>query len=55
MLEEICAELGSNPIYINLSDRQKRQFVKGKEPDLWRWHPDSRKILSWQTIAIQQV
>jgi len=52
VLEEIRSKLESNIIFQGLTDSQKARFFQGKERDLWRWNPDSRRVLSWHDIGI---
>lgn len=52
VLEKFRTTLKSNTVFQSLTDRQRTRFIEGKEPNLWRWHPDIKKILSWQKIAI---
>lgn len=51
-LEQFCDKLESNVVFQNLTEKQKASFFAGKEPNMWRWNPNTKKFLSWEDIGI---
>jgi len=51
-LDKLIDKLKSNTIFQGLAKGKKAQFLTGKNRDLWRWTPATRKVLSWREIAI---
>jgi len=50
-LDRLRQKLESNKIYLSLKENQRTGLFQGKESDLWRWNPDTKKRLSWYDIG----
>ena len=50
-IESIIENLKSNTIFKTLAPKQKMGIAAGRQRDLWRWNPETKRILSWSGIA----
>ncbi len=51
-IEGIIGSLEANPIFKNLTQRQKKGIATGHQRDLWRWDSNTNRILFWSEIAV---
>lgn len=51
-IEDIIGSLEANPIFKNLTQKQKEGIATDQQRDLWRWNSNTKQILAWSAIAI---
>ena len=51
-IEGIIGSLEANPIFKNLTQRQKEGIATGHKRDLWRWNSNTNRKLYWSEIAV---
>jgi len=51
-IEAIIGTLAANPIFKQLTQKQKEGITTGHQKDLWRWDSNTKRVLSWSEIAV---